>query len=131
MTMKKLFLFFTLLSALAAGAQETKELQEHARAYMRQGDYDNATLLLIKALEQSPNDLSVSKDLALNYYFQKENNKALEIIKPVQYKTGSYHAQRFCINSGFRDRIRFVHRLQKGLFKIISAFHIFNNIIGK
>ena len=85
MTMKKLFLFFTLLSAftLFAEAQETKELQEQARVYMRQGDYDNATLLLIKALEQSPADLSVSKDLALNYYFQKENTKALETIKPV------------------------------------------------
>lgn len=85
MTMKKLFLLFTLISAftLGAGAQETKELQEQAKAYMRTGDYDNAALLLIKALEQSPTDISVSKDLALNYYFQKENNKALETIKPV------------------------------------------------
>lgn len=62
--------------------QDSKELQENAKAYMRQGDYDNAALLLIKALEQSPADIGIAKDLALNYYFQKENTKALETIKP-------------------------------------------------
>src|SRR5665811_1489000 len=83
--MKKLFLFFALLSGFTgiAQPQDSKELQENAKAYMRQGDYDNAALLLIKALEQSPSDLSIAKDLALNYYFQKENTKALETIKPL------------------------------------------------
>ncbi len=82
--MKNLFLFFALLSGLSCFAQQdSKELQENAKAYMRQGDYDNAALLLIKAMEQSPSDLSIAKDLALNYYFQKENTKALETIKPL------------------------------------------------
>jgi tetratricopeptide (TPR) repeat protein len=54
---------------------------------MLPGDYDNAALLLIKAREQSPNDLEISKDLALNYYFQKENIKALEVIKPMLDRT--------------------------------------------
>ena len=81
--MKKLFLFFALLSGYTAIAQQdSKELQENAKAYMRQGDYDNAALLLTKALEQSPSDLGIAKDLALNYYFQKENTKGLETIKP-------------------------------------------------
>ena len=39
-------------------------------------------MLLTKALEQSPSDLGIAKDLALNYYFQKENTKGLETIKP-------------------------------------------------
>ncbi|MDB5198891.1 MAG: hypothetical protein JWO92_854 [Chitinophagaceae bacterium] len=82
--MKKLFLFFALLSGFTSIAQQdSKELQENAKAYMRQGDYDNAALLLTKALEQSPSDLGIAKDLALNYYFQKENTKALETIKPL------------------------------------------------
>lgn len=81
--MKKLYLFITLLVAFTSiQAQETKELQENAKAYWRQADYDNAALLLTKALEQSPNDISVAKDLALNYYFQKENKRGLEILKP-------------------------------------------------
>jgi Tfp pilus assembly protein PilF len=83
--MKKLLLFFALLPCLTsiAQSQDSKELQEMARAYMRQGDYDNATLLLVKALDQSPSDLGIAKDLALNYYFQKENTKALQTIKPL------------------------------------------------
>ena len=83
--MKKLFLFFTLLSGYTciAQPQDSKELQENAKAYMRQGDYDNAALLLVKALDQSPSDLSIAKDLALIYYFQKENTKALEVVKPL------------------------------------------------
>ena len=86
--MKKLFLFIALLSGYTCIAQQdSKELQENAKAYMRQGDYDNAALLLIKALEQSPSDLSIAKDLALNYYFQKENTKALETIKPLLDRT--------------------------------------------
>jgi Tfp pilus assembly protein PilF len=84
--MKKLILFFALsqgFTSIAQQPQDPKELQENAKAYMRQGDYDNAALLLTKALEQSPSDLGIAKDLALNYYFQKENTKALEIIKPL------------------------------------------------
>ena len=81
--MKKLFLFFALIPSLASVAQpqDSKELQENAKAYMRQGDYDNAALLLVKALEQSPTDMGIAKDLALDYYFQKDNDKALQIIK--------------------------------------------------
>ncbi len=82
--MKKLFLFFLLLAAIPALAQpqDAKELQENARTYMRAGDYDNAALLLVKAQEQSPADIGIAKDLALNYYFQKDNTKAIETIKP-------------------------------------------------
>jgi tetratricopeptide (TPR) repeat protein len=84
--MKKLFtllFIFSLLAAQAQQPQEAKELQENARLYMRQGDYDNAELLLIKALDQSPSDAGIAKDLALNYYFQKAYKKALETIIPL------------------------------------------------
>ncbi len=83
--MKKLILFFALLPGFTciAQTQDSIELQEKAKAYMRNGDYDNAVLLLMKALDQSPTGISISKDLALNYYFQKENTKALQVIKPL------------------------------------------------
>jgi tetratricopeptide (TPR) repeat protein len=83
--MKKFLLFFALISSLSSFAQTTdpKELQENARAYWRVGDYDNASILLIKAMELAPADLDIAKDLALNYYFQKENNKALDVVKPL------------------------------------------------
>ncbi len=84
--MKILILFFILLlgfSDSALSQDSTKELQGNARAYMGKGDYNNAALLLIKALEQSPTDISIAKDLSLNYFFQKENIKALETINPL------------------------------------------------
>ncbi len=83
--MKKLILFLALFSCYKciAQTQDSKELQENAKVYMRSGDYDNAALLLIKALDQSPSDPGIAKDLALIYYFQKENTKALGLIKPL------------------------------------------------
>ena len=83
--MKKLLFLFLLLTSIHSIAQPTdpKELQDNARAYMRQGDYDNASILLVKALEIAPDNLEIAKDLALNYYFQKENLKALEVVKPL------------------------------------------------
>ena len=83
--MKQISIIFAFLFSFSFvnAQQEAKELQQHAREYMRQGDYENATLLLVKALDISPSDIDIAKDLALNYYFEKENKKALEVIKPL------------------------------------------------
>lgn len=50
---------------------------------MRQGDYANAILVLSRSLQQDPQNMAIAKDLAMSYYFQKDNTKALEIIKPL------------------------------------------------
>lgn len=39
--------------------------------------------MLNKALQQDPGNIEISKDMAFNYYLQKDNAKALEIIKPL------------------------------------------------
>jgi len=64
-------------------AQDAKELYENAKAYMKKGDYLNASLVLTKALELEPGDKNVSKELSLSYYYQGEYAKALGIIKPL------------------------------------------------
>ena len=50
---------------------------------MRQADYANAVLVLNRARQADPNNAAISKDLALCYYMQKDNAKALEVIKPL------------------------------------------------
>ena len=64
-------------------AQTASELQETARSFMQQGDYANAVLVLNRAIEMEPNNIEISKDLALDYYMKRDNNKALEVIKPL------------------------------------------------
>jgi tetratricopeptide (TPR) repeat protein len=83
--MKKNYLFTSLLlfSFITAFSQEdASQLQQNAKMFMMQGDYSNAILLLTKAQQFKPQDIEITKNLALNYYLQKDNTKALEIIKP-------------------------------------------------
>jgi tetratricopeptide (TPR) repeat protein len=83
---KKISLFFAFIiiaGTVFSQPQDVKQLQETAKAFMRQGDYANANLVLTHALQQDPNNIQIVKDLALNYYLQKDNVKALETIRPL------------------------------------------------
>lgn len=81
---KNIFLF--LLCCLFFGnsfSQTATELQATARSFMQQADYTNAILVLNRATQMEPQNLEVAKDLSLAYYMQRDNAKALEIIKPL------------------------------------------------
>src|SRR5687767_10811616 len=75
------FLFSTLLSITTYAQPENP--QETARSFMRAGDWDNAILVLSKALQSDPNNLELSKDLAFSYLYDKNYSKALDVIKPL------------------------------------------------
>ena len=75
--------FLFALATTLGFCQTAQELQETARSFMQQGDFSNAGLVLSRAYALEPQNLEIGKDLALNYYFQKDNKKALEIIKPI------------------------------------------------
>lgn len=83
--MSKLYFFLFLLLSLSASAQnpDAKQLQDTARLLMQHGDYYSASQILLKALEISPDDIDIAKDLSLDYYFDKEYTKAMEVIKPL------------------------------------------------
>ena len=84
--MKQLFLAICYCLSAAAGfaqTQTTAQLQETARSFMKQGDYANAVLVLNRARQQDPNNIAVTKDLAMSYYYQGDNPKALESINTV------------------------------------------------
>ena len=81
----KTILFFAvfLLFVQNVFAQTAVELQATAKSFMQQGDYANAVLVLNRAIEMAPKDIDITKDLAMGYYMQKDNNKALELMKPL------------------------------------------------
>jgi tetratricopeptide (TPR) repeat protein len=84
--MKKSRLFIILLLVITcaqAQPQDSKQLQETANQFLRQQDYANAVLVLNRALQQDPNNTSISKDLALGYFLQRNYSQALETIKPL------------------------------------------------
>ena len=84
--MKNFFLlgFAIFISgSLKSFGQTSVQLHETAKAFMRQGDYTNAILVLNRSLEQDPKNLALSKDLAMSYIYQGNNAKAKQTITPL------------------------------------------------
>jgi len=61
--------------------QEIKTLQASAKDFEKKGDYNNAVLVLNRAVQQDPDNTEVQKDLAFALYLATDYNRALEIIK--------------------------------------------------
>jgi tetratricopeptide (TPR) repeat protein len=82
--MKKIIFSF-LLSAiyLFAVAQNENASDETAKTYIRQGDYQNAILVLNQALQKDNQNLEMLKDLAFAYYLQRDFDKSLAVAKPL------------------------------------------------
>jgi hypothetical protein len=56
-------------------------LQETAKTFTRQGDYANAILVLSGAVQKDPQNLELQKDLAFNYYLEKDYAKGLGLAR--------------------------------------------------
>jgi tetratricopeptide (TPR) repeat protein len=84
--MKKYLFTTAVFCLLCTGnlfSQTANELRETARSFLQQSDFSNAILVLNRALQMEPKNIDIIKDLSLAYYFQKDNARALEIIKPI------------------------------------------------
>jgi tetratricopeptide (TPR) repeat protein len=63
------------------GQDDAKTLHENAKAFMRQGDFNNAIVVLTRALQMDKNNLDMLKDLTMSYYYKRDYEKALEEVK--------------------------------------------------
>ena len=82
--MMKIFsLFIALLLFLGVHAQEVEKLLETAKTFSRQGDYDNALLVLNKAAGLKPGDLNIQKEIAYTYYRAENFTEADKVIRPL------------------------------------------------
>jgi Tfp pilus assembly protein PilF len=83
--MKKYFLLFCGFVFFALGAytqtEDPKTLHENARTFMRQGDFNNAVIILTRALQIDKNNIEMQKDLAMSYYLKRDYEKALDEVK--------------------------------------------------
>ena len=73
-----LLIFFSAFSSVQAQDQNT---QQTARTFMQEGDFDNAILVLNRALESDRNNRDLQKDLVMAYYYKRNYVKALEGVK--------------------------------------------------
>jgi len=76
-----IFLFSVSFLDAQPAPQDPAALRETAQTFLRQGDYENAVLVLTKAIDMQPNDLQLTKDLLFAYYLKRDFAKAMELGK--------------------------------------------------
>ena len=83
--MKKLFFLLFSAGFLITSFVHAQEVTpvETARNFMRSGDWDNAILVLNRALQQDPKNLDLQKELAMTYYYKRDYTRAMETVKPM------------------------------------------------
>jgi Tfp pilus assembly protein PilF len=82
--MKKLCSFLLLLFltiTIFAQPDDVKTMHENAKAFMRSGEFDNAVVVLVRALNQDKDNLEMQKDLVMCYYLKRDYAKALDGVK--------------------------------------------------
>ncbi len=81
--MKHLMILGILVSVLCnysyAQSPDAKVLHETARDFLKNGDYDNAILVLNRAIEQEPTNKEMLKDLVYASYLKRDFAKAREV----------------------------------------------------
>lgn len=82
--MKKIiFILFSAFTSVGVFSQSSSSPKETAETFMRNGDFDNAILVLNSALKQDANNTDLQKDLVLAYTYKRDFAKALEVVKPM------------------------------------------------
>ena len=76
-----LLILFSCSFMASAQPEDAKTLHETAKTFMRSGDFDNAIIVLSRALLQDPKNLEMNKDLVLSYFFKRDYVKALDGVK--------------------------------------------------
>lgn len=79
--MKKLLLSFFLggLLATTSFGQDSaeKSLYENGKAFMRQGDYENAQMMFKRAAAQDPSNINIKRDIVFAYYLNRDYANAI------------------------------------------------------
>jgi Tetratricopeptide repeat len=82
--MKQLFFIISLLLFFAVGyAQDSTSALVTARRYTQHRDYNNALVVLNKAIEKDNLNIDLKNELAFTYYLQKDYPRAIGVARPM------------------------------------------------
>jgi len=130
--MKKYFLFIAAaLFHVSLHAQDVAELQKTAKNFMQQGDHANAIIVLNRALALQPDNVEITKDLSLNYYYSKEYNKALDVLKPlIEKETADDHCYQIAGDAyQALDQPKEAEKVyRKGIKKVSNSGALYNEL---
>jgi tetratricopeptide (TPR) repeat protein len=82
--MKPFLLFISVIFLsfnAVAQPEDAKTLHATAKTFMQTGDFDNAIIVLTRALQLDKDNLEMQKDLVMSYYLKRDYAKALEGVK--------------------------------------------------
>jgi len=66
------------LTIVCFSQDDIKTMHETAQNFMRTGDFDNAIIVLTRALQKDSKNLDLQKDLVMSYYLKRDYKKAVE-----------------------------------------------------
>jgi tetratricopeptide (TPR) repeat protein len=75
--------FVVAMQTSFAQTQDAEALHETARSFMREGDFENALVVLNKALQLQPNDIELLKDQAFVLYLKRDFAGAIDSSKKI------------------------------------------------
>jgi Tfp pilus assembly protein PilF len=79
---KYIIILVCLFSGFVSFSQDdVKTMHENAKTFMRSGDFDNAIIILTRALQKDSKNLELQKDLVMSYYLKRDYVKALDGVK--------------------------------------------------
>ncbi|HEY6504188.1 MAG TPA: hypothetical protein VIZ28_09465 [Chitinophagaceae bacterium] len=84
------FIIASLIAAISFAqppGDDVKTMHENAKTFMRSGDFDNAAIVLIRALQQDKNNLDMQKDLVMCYYLKRDYTRALDGVKALMERS--------------------------------------------
>lgn len=74
---------FIIATSIFAQPQDVATMHQTAKSFIGQGDYENAILVLNRALQIEPNNLELLKDIAFAAYLKRDYAKSLEAAKKI------------------------------------------------
>jgi Tfp pilus assembly protein PilF len=128
-------LFLPLIALVAASLSslaqpsDSKSLQETAKTYTRQGDYTNAIVVLTGAIQKDAQNLELLKDLAFNYYLQRDYAKGINTARPLTERSDAdiQSYQILAMNYKAIDEVKECEKLYKtGIKKFPKSGVLYN-----